>query len=50
MDCLKFWNPEISTFAINPGGTFSFEADNQATVRAQRQGAAAKVILACVAK
>jgi hypothetical protein len=40
----------LNTFAINPGGTFTFEADNQATFRPQRQGAAAKVILACVAK
>lgn len=40
----------LNTFAINPGGTFTFEADNQATFRPQRQGAAAKVILACVAR
>ena len=36
----------LNTFAINPGGTFTFEAHNQATFRPQ--GAAAKVILACV--
>jgi hypothetical protein len=40
----------LNTYAINPGGTFTFEADNQATFRPQRQGAAAKVILACVAR
>lgn len=40
----------LNTFAINPGGTFTFEADNQATFRPQRQGAAAKVILACVVR
>lgn len=40
----------LTTYAINPGGTFTFEADNQATFRPQRQGAAAKVILACVPK
>jgi hypothetical protein len=40
----------LSTYAINPGGTFVFEADNKATFRPQRQGAAVKVVLACVEK
>ncbi|HEY6995633.1 MAG TPA: hypothetical protein VH397_18160 [Xanthobacteraceae bacterium] len=40
----------LSTFAINPGGTFTYEADNQATFRPARPNVAATVILACVAK
>ncbi len=40
----------LTTYAINPGGTFTFEADNQATFRPQRQGVAVKVSLACVPK
>jgi hypothetical protein len=38
----------LNTFAINPGGTFVFDADNKATFRPQRQGVSAKVVLACV--
>jgi hypothetical protein len=38
----------LNTFAINPGGTFGFDADNKATFRPQRQGVSAKVVLACV--
>jgi hypothetical protein len=40
----------LSAHAISPGGTFIFEADNQTTFRPQRQGVAAKVILACVSR
>lgn len=40
----------LSTYAISPGGTFIFEADNKTTFRPQRQGASVKVILACVQK
>ena len=40
----------LNTYAINPGGTFSFDADNKATFRPQRQGASVKVVLACVQK
>jgi hypothetical protein len=40
----------LSTHAINPGGTFVFEEDNRATFRPQRQGAAVKVVVACVPK
>ena len=40
----------LSTYAINPGGAFVFDADNKATFRPQRQGVAIKVILACVPK
>ncbi len=40
----------LNTYAINPGGTFTFEADNQATFRPQRPNVAASVILACVRK
>jgi hypothetical protein len=40
----------LNTYAINPGGTFSFDSDNKATFRPQRQGASVKVVLACVQK
>jgi hypothetical protein len=40
----------LSVYAINPGGTFTFDAENKATFRPQRQGAAVKVVLACVQK
>jgi hypothetical protein len=40
----------LNTYAIDPGGTFTFEADNKATFRPRRQGVAAKVILACIAR
>jgi hypothetical protein len=40
----------LSTYAISPGGTFNFEADNKTTFRPQRQGASVKVVLACVQK
>ena len=38
----------LSTYALNPGGTFLFEADNRATFRPQQQGVSTKVVLACV--
>jgi hypothetical protein len=38
----------LTTYAINPGGTFTFESDSRATFRPQRAGAATKVVLACV--
>ena len=38
----------LTTYAISPGGSFVFESDSKATFRPQRQGAAVKVILACV--
>jgi hypothetical protein len=38
----------LSTYAINPGGTFSFESDSRATFRPQRPGVASKVVLACI--
>src|SRR5262245_5678811 len=38
----------LNSFAINPGGTFVFDADNKATFRPQRQGVSAKCSwLAC---
>ena len=38
----------LSFYAINPGGTFTFDADSRkATFRPQRQGVSVKVILAC---
>src|SRR6476619_4530156 len=40
----------LSAYAINPGGTFSYEADNRAIFRPQRPGVAVKVILACIPK
>ena len=40
----------LSTYAINPGGTFVFDADNKATFRPQRQGVSVKVVLACAPK
>ena len=40
----------LSTYAINPGGSFVFDADNKATFRPQRQGVSVKVLLACVPK
>lgn len=41
----------LSAHAINPGGTFNFEADNsKATFRPQRQGVSVKILLACVQK
>src|SRR5262249_24740104 len=40
----------LDTFAINPGGTFIFDADNKATFRPEQQDRPVKVILACVRK
>ena len=41
----------LSSYAINPGGAFTFDADNRkATFRPQLQGALVKVVLACVEK
>jgi hypothetical protein len=40
----------LSTYAINPGGTFSYEAYNRAIFRPQRSGVAVKVMLACIPK
>jgi hypothetical protein len=40
----------LSAYAINPGGTFIFDADNKATFRPQRQGVSVKVVLACAPK
>ena len=40
----------LSTYAINPGGSFIFDADNKATFRPQRQGVSVKVVLTCVQK
>jgi hypothetical protein len=40
----------LSTYAINPGGTFVYEADNKTTFRPQRPGVSIKVVLACVQK
>jgi hypothetical protein len=41
----------LSSYAINPGGAFTFDADNRkATFRPQLQGAPVKVVLACVEK
>jgi hypothetical protein len=37
-------------FAIGPGGVFIFEEENRATFLPQRQGASAKVVLACAQK
>jgi hypothetical protein len=40
----------LNTFAIGRGGTFIFEEENRATFLPQRQGASAKVALACAQK
>jgi hypothetical protein len=40
----------LNTFAIGAGGTFIFEEEARATFLPQRQGAAAKVVLACARK
>src|SRR5262249_31577161 len=40
----------LNTFAIGPGGTFSFEEENRATFLPQRRGASAKVVLTCSQK
>ena len=40
----------LSTYAVNPGGSFVFDADNKATFRPQRQGVSVKVLLASVPK
>jgi hypothetical protein len=41
----------LSAYAINPGGTFTFDADNRkAAFRPQLQGALVKVVLARVEK
>src|SRR6266540_4174671 len=40
----------LTTYAINPGGTFVFEDEGRATFRPQRQGAAVKVVVACAPK
>jgi hypothetical protein len=37
----------LETIAINPGGTFTFDADNKATFRPEQQDTPVKVILAC---
>src|SRR5262245_18379198 len=37
----------LNAFAIGPGGTLIFEKENRATFLPQRQGASAKVVLAC---
>jgi hypothetical protein len=38
----------LSTYSLNPGGTFLFETDNRATFRPQQPGVSTKVVLACV--
>jgi len=40
----------LTTYAINPGGTFVFEDEGRATFRPQRQGVAVKVVVACAPK
>jgi hypothetical protein len=41
----------LSSYAINPGGAFTFDADHRkATFRPQLQGAPVKVVLACAEK
>jgi hypothetical protein len=40
----------LDTVAINPGGTFIFDADNKATFRPEQQDRPVKVILSCVRK
>jgi hypothetical protein len=40
----------LNTFAMNPGGTFIFDADNKATFQSEQQDRPVKVILACVRK
>jgi hypothetical protein len=40
----------LSSYAINPGGSFVFESENKATFRPQRQGVSVKVVLACAPK
>jgi hypothetical protein len=40
----------LSTYAINPGGTFVIDAENKAPFRPQRPGVSVKVVLACVQK
>jgi hypothetical protein len=40
----------LNAFAIGPGGALIFEEENRATFLPQRQGAAAKVVLACAQK
>src|SRR5439155_21256077 len=40
----------LNAFAIGPGGTFIFEQEDRATFLPQRQGASAKVVLACARK
>ena len=37
----------LNAFAIGPGSAFIFEEENRATFLPQRQGASAKVVLAC---
>src|SRR5215510_4919806 len=40
----------LNAFAIGPGGALIFEEENRATFLPQRQGASAKVVLACAQK
>jgi hypothetical protein len=40
----------LNSYALNPGGTFSFENDNRTNFRPQRQGISTRVVLACVPK
>ena len=38
----------LSTYAINPGGTFTIESETRAIFRPQQQGVAVKVVLTCI--
>jgi hypothetical protein len=40
----------LNTYAINPGGAFTFEEDNRATFRPQRPGVSIRVVVACIPK
>lgn len=40
----------LSAYAINPGGDFTFTANNKAIFRTQQQGIPVKIFLACVQK
>jgi hypothetical protein len=40
----------LSVYAINPGGTITYEANNRAIFRPPRQDVPVKVVLACIPK
>jgi hypothetical protein len=38
----------VNAYAINPGGTFAYEADSRVNFQPQQQGASTRVVIVCV--